>query len=135
MAWTLWLDPTAIRGCCAMACKLHLHKHKNKGDIAPALAGAAMAAEPLNTGPVKVIVPYGVGETGDVVARILGEKASAELAQPVVIDNRSDGTSTIGSRGSRTSSVRRVSHSSSAWSSGAMPLRGLCVSSILNSCS
>ncbi|CAN7142154.1 MULTISPECIES: Bug family tripartite tricarboxylate transporter substrate binding protein [unclassified Variovorax] len=66
--------------------------------MALALAGGAMAADAFPTAPVKVIVPYGAGGTGDVVARIVGEKASAELGQAVVIDNRSGGNGIIGAQ-------------------------------------
>lgn len=66
--------------------------------IAFALAGGAKAAEAFPSAPVKVIVPYGAGGTGDVVARIVGEKAGAELGQAVVIDNRSGGNGIIGAQ-------------------------------------
>ncbi|MDR6854902.1 tripartite tricarboxylate transporter substrate binding protein [Variovorax guangxiensis] len=66
--------------------------------MALALAGGAMAADAFPTAPVKVIVPYGAGGTGDVVARIVGEKAGAELGQAVVIDNRSGGNGIIGAQ-------------------------------------
>jgi tripartite-type tricarboxylate transporter receptor subunit TctC len=61
-----------------------------------AVAGGALAADAFPSAPVKVIVPYGPGGTGDVVARIVAEKAGAELGQPVVIDNRSGGNGIIG---------------------------------------
>lgn len=66
--------------------------------VALALAGGAMAADAFPNAPVKVIVPYGAGGTGDVVARIVGEKAGAELGQAVVIDNRSGGNGIIGAQ-------------------------------------
>ena len=66
--------------------------------MALALAGGAMAADAFPTAPVKVIVPYGAGGIGDVMARIVGEKAGAELGQAVVIDNRSGGNGIIGAQ-------------------------------------
>jgi tripartite-type tricarboxylate transporter receptor subunit TctC len=38
--------------------------------------------------PIKLVVPYGPGSSPDVIARIISEKLSARLGQPVVIDNR-----------------------------------------------
>lgn len=66
--------------------------------MALALAGGAIAADAFPTAPVKVIVPYGAGGIGDVMARIVGEKAGAELGQAVVIDNRSGGNGIIGAQ-------------------------------------
>ena len=66
--------------------------------IALALAGGAMAADAFPSAPVRVIVPYGAGGIGDVMARIVGERAGAELGQAVVIDNRSGGNGIIGAQ-------------------------------------
>ncbi len=38
--------------------------------------------------PIKIIVPFVPGGATDIVARMLGEKISASLGQPLVIDNR-----------------------------------------------
>jgi len=38
--------------------------------------------------PIKLVVPYGPGSSPDVIARIISEKLSIRLGQPVVIDNR-----------------------------------------------
>jgi len=61
----------------------------------------ARAADAFPTGPVKLIVPYGAGGVGDVVARIVGEKAGADLGQPIVIDNRSGGNGIIGAQAAK----------------------------------
>jgi tripartite-type tricarboxylate transporter receptor subunit TctC len=60
--------------------------------------GAWAADAGFPTAPVKLIVPYGAGGTGDVVARIVGEKVAAELGQPIIIDNRSGGSGAIGAQ-------------------------------------
>ena len=38
--------------------------------------------------PIKLIVPFGPGSFPDIVARVVGEKMSANLGQPIVVDNR-----------------------------------------------
>ena len=38
--------------------------------------------------PIKLVVPYGPGSSPDVIARIVSEKLSTRLGQPVVIENR-----------------------------------------------
>lgn len=56
---------------------------------------ASAQAWPSKT--VKVIVPFGAGSAADVVPRIVLEQVSAQLGQPVVIENRPGGGSTTGS--------------------------------------
>ena len=46
------------------------------------------AAQDFPSRPIRLIVPFAAGSTPDVFARIVGEKASAGLKQPVVIENR-----------------------------------------------
>ena len=36
--------------------------------------------------PIKLVVPYGPGSSPDVIARIVAEKLSPRLGQPVIID-------------------------------------------------
>ena len=46
--------------------------------------------------PIKVILPYTAGSPNDVIARLIGPVLSARLGQPVVIDSRPGGGTTIG---------------------------------------
>ena len=58
--------------------------------VALATAGA-MAQQPWPNKPVRIIVPYGAGSSPDVIARIVAEKLSPRLGQPVIIENRAGG--------------------------------------------
>src|SRR5262245_22155223 len=64
-----------------------------------ALAGSAMAAEPYPDHPVTLVVPYAAGGSSDVLARLIGERLSKSLGQPIVIDNRAGAGSRLGTRG------------------------------------
>lgn len=58
--------------------------------------GNAAASVPCSGGVIKMIVPNPAGGTGDMIARILGDKAGAILGQPIVVENRAGATTTIG---------------------------------------
>jgi len=48
--------------------------------------------------PIKMIIANPPGGVGDIVGRVLGEKVGADLGQAVVIENRSGGTTVIGTQ-------------------------------------
>ena len=56
------------------------------------------AAEDYPVRPIKMILPLSAGGVGDVVARVLAEKASATLGQAIVIENRPGASTQIGTQ-------------------------------------
>ncbi len=48
--------------------------------------------------PVRIIVPYPAGGLSDVFARLIGDKLSRAIGQPVVIEDRPGGTTIIGTQ-------------------------------------
>ena len=63
-----------------------------------AAAAAPVHAQPYPTKPVRVIVAFAAGGFADGVARLIGQKLSERLGQPVVIDNRGGAGGNIASR-------------------------------------
>ena len=47
--------------------------------------------------PIKVIIPFTAGSTVDIVGRIVLDPLSAQLGQPIVVENRGGAGGTIGS--------------------------------------
>jgi tripartite-type tricarboxylate transporter receptor subunit TctC len=63
--------------------------------VLPRFAAAQSSAFP--TKPILMVVPFGAGTSTDVLARLVGQKMSQDLAQQVVIENRPGAGGTIGS--------------------------------------
>ena len=58
----------------------------------------ALAQAPYPDRPIHIIVPFPAGGPSDVMARIIGEKMSADFGQGVVIDNRPGANTLIGAQ-------------------------------------
>ena len=65
--------------------------------VAFALSTGLAIAQDYPTRPVKIVVPQAPGSGADVVARMLAEKMTAELGQPVVVENKAGANGIVAS--------------------------------------
>jgi tripartite-type tricarboxylate transporter receptor subunit TctC len=64
------------------------------------MAAAAIAfpagAQTFPSKPIKIVVPFAAGGAVDVVARVVGQRISDQVNQPVIVDNKPGGHANIG---------------------------------------
>jgi tripartite-type tricarboxylate transporter receptor subunit TctC len=60
------------------------------------MAPAAAVAQGFPNKPIKLIVPFPPGGPNDIIARVVGQKMSEILGQPVLIDNRGGAGGVLG---------------------------------------
>jgi tripartite-type tricarboxylate transporter receptor subunit TctC len=61
-----------------------------------ALSSTAVMAQTYPSKPIKLIVPFPAGGTTDIVARIVAQRMSETMGQPVVVDNKGGAGGAIG---------------------------------------
>jgi tripartite-type tricarboxylate transporter receptor subunit TctC len=57
---------------------------------------SASVAQDWPTKPIRAIIPFGAGSATDVIPRIVFDQMSAQLGQPIVVENRGGAGGTIG---------------------------------------
>lgn len=63
----------------------------------PVTAAQAQTTETYPSKPIRIVVPWATGGFNDTLARLLGEKLSAEFGQQVIVENRPGAAGTLGS--------------------------------------
>ena len=61
-----------------------------------AAASAAVAADAYPNKPIRVIVPFAPGGSTDIIARLVTQRMSQELGQPMVVENKGGAGGAIG---------------------------------------
>lgn len=66
--------------------------------LAAILVPVAQAAETFPNRPIRIVVPVSAGGNLDVVTRAVADRLATAVGQPVVVENRIGGSSTVGTR-------------------------------------
>jgi tripartite-type tricarboxylate transporter receptor subunit TctC len=66
------------------------------GAIALAVAAALASAQSFPTKPIRFIAPFPAGGSSDLLARVLSQRMTEMLGQPVIVDNRAGASGSTG---------------------------------------
>src|SRR5687768_18588032 len=59
------------------------------------LVTTAACAQAFPSKPIRILVPFPAGGTTDIVARLVGQRMSEQMGQPVLVENRAGAGGTI----------------------------------------
>jgi tripartite-type tricarboxylate transporter receptor subunit TctC len=65
------------------------------GVLVAAVVGAPAAADEFPSRPITILVPFAPGGSSDIVMRLVAQKVSQSIKQPIVIDNRPGGSGNV----------------------------------------
>jgi tripartite-type tricarboxylate transporter receptor subunit TctC len=65
------------------------------GLVVSLLFAAGASAQAFPSKPVRILVPFPAGGTTDIVARLVGQRVSEQVGQPVLVENRAGAGGTI----------------------------------------
>lgn len=68
------------------------------GALGAAAWRSAAHASDFPSKPIRIVVPYAPGGFTDIVARLVAQKMSARLGQPVIVENKAGGSTMIGAQ-------------------------------------
>jgi tripartite-type tricarboxylate transporter receptor subunit TctC len=75
----------------------HLSRRVLVAAAALALATGSAFSQSWPTKPIRLVIPFPAGGSTDVVGRVIAEKVSQSIGQPVVVENRAGAGGTTGS--------------------------------------
>src|SRR5262249_45077436 len=88
---------TRLDGRRVEATTMHIFRQVAALALAGALAAPlAAAAQDFPTRPVRIVVPYAAGGSGDLLARLAGDRLANLWGQQVIVDNRAGAGGLIG---------------------------------------